>query len=50
MKTKKKERAPSRMTRGVKVGAKGRRHGRKPAERSLVSEAITEKLNILTPL
>lgn len=49
MRTKKTAKAPSRMTRGVKVGAR-RRHGRKPAARNRTAEQITEKLNILTPL
>ena len=51
MKTKKKARAPSGFTRGVKVGAKGgRRHGRRKAGKLPTSEEITRKLEILTPL
>lgn len=49
MRHKKTAKAPSRMTRGVKVAAK-RRHARKPAARNRTAEAVTEKLNILTPL
>lgn len=49
MRHKKTTKATSRMTRGVKAAPK-RRHARKPSVRSRIAEAVTEKLNILTPL
>lgn len=49
MRHKKTAKPTSRMTRGVKAGPK-RRHARKPAGRNRTAEAVTEKLNILTPL
>ncbi len=53
MKTKKKESAPSRFTRGEKVGTKSsRRHARKPAgmRSSKKEEEFTRKLEELTPM
>ncbi len=49
MRHKKTTKATSRMTRGVKSAPK-RRHARKPSARNRTAEAVTEKLNILTPL
>lgn len=49
MRHKKTAKPTSRMTRGAKAASK-RRHARKPAARNRTAEAVTEKLNTLTPL
>lgn len=51
MKTKKKEHAPSRFTRGVKASTKStRRHARKHAAKGPSREEFVGKLEALTPL